>query len=68
MTQVATCPDANYDAATGTCSQVVYTDSSLLGGYLPPLSGDDGATIGFAIAVAWVSGAVWRWIAKALDA
>lgn len=69
MTQIAVCPDANYDASSGACSQVVFVDSGSLSlGFIPPLSETDGAQIGFAIAFAWVSGAIWRWIGKALDA
>jgi len=68
MTQVAVCLDSNYDATTGTCAQTSFVDSSLLGSSLPPLSGDDGATIGLAILSAWIAGAAWRWIGRALDA
>lgn len=68
MSQVAICPDANYDVSTGACSQVVFVDSSTLLGFIPPLSEGDGAALAFAIALAWIGGAGWRWIGKAMDA
>jgi len=67
VTLVAVCPDANYDATTGACSQVVFVDSSVLGGPLPSLSETDAMQIGTAIALVWMFGACWRWIGRALD-
>jgi len=67
MTQVFVCPDVNYDSSTGTCSAGVWVDVSTLTA-VPPLSGADAQSIGFGIAVAWVSAYLWRLIGKALDA
>lgn len=43
----ATCADQNYDANTGVCSQIVWTDqpSSLL----PPMTTDEGVAVSAAI-------------------
>lgn len=66
MTHIFVCPDASYDASTGQCSAGVWVDASTLT-VVPPLSGSDAQVIGFGIAVAWVSGYLWRLIGKALD-
>ena len=66
VTQIYVCPDVNYDAATGMCSAGVWVEQQQT--FLPPLSAADGQNIGFGLAVALVSGYLWRLIGKALDA
>ena len=66
MTHVFVCPDANYDAQTAQCTAGIWVDTNTLT-VLPPLSGSDAQSIGFGIAVAWVSGYLWRLIGKTLE-
>lgn len=47
MKYYATCDEANFDTATGVCSQVVYVQDG--SGWLPELSNQDGAEIGAAL-------------------
>lgn len=67
MSQVFVCPDVNYDATTGVCSQGVWVDQTSLA-VVPPLSVDDGQSIAFGIVLCWVIGYLWRLIGDALDA
>jgi hypothetical protein len=64
MARVQTCADVDYDAITGVCAHPVWdTQPSLL----PPLSAEDGSLLTAAIALVWITGAVFRWVREALD-
>ena len=61
---VASCDVGNVDPATGACSQVVWVEQPQ---FLPPLSADDGLTIGTAILGCWAVGFCWRTVIQFLN-